>query len=116
MLLDTGCAVLPGMVSSLNNNISFLSLVLAALGLLLHRLSLVVGNRRCSLAAGRGLLIVVASLAAKCGPRTWVQQLWHTGLAAQRLVGSSQTRDRTCVPCIGRQIFTTELPGKSSFL
>ena len=80
MLLDTGCAVLPGMVSSLNNNISFLSLVLAALGLLLHRLSLVVGNRRCSLAAGRGLLAAVASLVARHGTGSracGLQELWH---------------------------------------
>ena len=38
------------------------------------------------------------------GSRAQAQQLWHTGLAAPRHVGSSRTRDRTCVPCIGRQI------------
>ena len=32
------------------------------------------------------------------------QQLWLTGLVAPRHVGSSQTRARTRVPCIGRQI------------
>ena len=31
-------------------------------------------------------------------------QLWLTGLVAPRHVGSSQTRARTRVPCIGRQI------------
>ena len=36
--------------------------------------------------------------------RTWAQSLWLTGLVALRPVWSSWTRDRTCVPCIGRQI------------
>ena len=42
-----------------------------------------------------------------CGaqaPDAQAQQLWLTGLVASRRVGSSQTRARTCVPCIGRQI------------
>ena len=30
--------------------------------------------------------------------------MWCTGLVALRHVGSSQTRARTCVPCIGRRI------------
>ena len=30
--------------------------------------------------------------------------VWPTGLAAPRHVGSSQTRDQTCVSCIDRQI------------
>ena len=30
--------------------------------------------------------------------------MWHVGLVAPRHVGSSQTRDRTRVPCIGRWI------------
>ena len=37
-------------------------------------------------------------------PDAQVQQLWLTGPVAPRHVGSSQTRARTCVPCIGRQI------------
>ena len=37
-----------------------------------------------------------------CG--TWAQQLWLTGLVAPRHVGSSRTRARTRVPCIGRRI------------
>ena len=37
-------------------------------------------------------------------PDTQAQQLWLTGPAAPRHVGSSQTRARTRVPCIGRQI------------
>ena len=42
-----------------------------------------------------------------CGaqaPDAQAQQLWLTGLVAPRHVGSSQTRGRTRVPCIGRQI------------
>ena len=38
------------------------------------------------------------------GSRAQAQQLWHTSLVAPRHVGSSQTRDRTRVPCIGRRI------------
>ena len=41
-----------------------------------------------------------------CGaqaPDAQAQQLWLTGLAAPRHVGSSQTRARTRVPCISRQ-------------
>ena len=37
-------------------------------------------------------------------PDAQAQQLWLTGLFAPRHVGSSQTRARTRVPCIGRQI------------
>ena len=42
-----------------------------------------------------------------CGaqaPDAQAQQLWLTGLVAPRHVGSSQTRARSRVPCIGRQI------------
>ena len=42
-----------------------------------------------------------------CGaqaPDAQAQQLWLSGLVAPRHVGSSQTRARTRVPCIGRQI------------
>ena len=42
------------------------------------------------------------------------QQLWPTGLAAPQHVGSSWTRDQTCVPCTGRRILnhctTREVP------
>ena len=38
------------------------------------------------------------------GSRAQAQWLWCTGLAASRHVGSSRTRARTRVPCIGRQI------------
>ena len=53
-----------------------------------------------------------------CGaqaPDAQAQQLWLTGLVAPRHVGSSQTRTRTRVPCIGRRILnhcaTREAPG-----
>ena len=32
--------------------------------------------------------------------------LWHMGSVVPRRVGSSQTRDGTCVPCLGRQILS----------
>ena len=56
-----------------------------------------------------------------CGaqaPDAQAQQLWFTGLVALRHVGSSQTRARTRVPCIGRQILnhcaTREAPEKGN--
>ena len=53
------------------------------------------------------------------GSRAEAQLLWRTGLVAPQLVGSSQTRARTRVPCIGRQILnhcaTREVP-KHNFL
>ena len=39
---------------------------------------------------------------SSCG--AWAQWLWPTGLVAPQHVGSSWTRDRTHVPCIGRRI------------
>ena len=45
-----------------------------------------------------------------------LQKPWPTGLAAPQHVGSSQTRDRTCVPCSSRQILncrtTREIQGQ----
>ena len=38
------------------------------------------------------------------GPRAQAQQPWSTGSVAPRHAGSSQTRARTPVPCIGRRI------------
>ena len=53
---------------------------------------------------------------SRCGaqaPDAQAQYLWLTGLVAPRHVGSSQTRARTRVPCIGRrQFLTTVPPGK----
>ena len=79
----------------------------------------------------RGLSLVVASgghSSSQCAglsccraqaPDAQAQQLWLTGPAALRHVGSSQTRARTRVPCIGRQILnhcaTREARKKSNF-
>ena len=52
-----------------------------------------------------GLLIAVASLVTEHRLKApGFQQLWYTGPASPRHVGSSKTRDQTCVPCIGRRI------------
>ena len=51
------------------------------------------------------LLTMVASLAAEQGSRVLgLQQLWPMGLAALHHMESSNTRDQTCLPCIGRWI------------
>ena len=74
------------------------------------RLSLVVASGGYSLVAVFGPLFAVASLVIEHG--LWAQGLqwvWlscGSALAALRLVGSSWTRDRTHVPCIGRWILT----------
>ena len=72
----------------------------------------------------RGLLTAVASLVVEHGLQVHgfsscsmrAQQLRRTGLVALWHVGSSQTRDRTRVRCIGRQILnhcaTREVPNK----
>ena len=67
-------------------------------------LSPVAGERGPLFIAVRGPLTVAASLC--CGaqaPDAQAQQLWLTGPVAPRHAGSSQTRARTRVPCIGRQ-------------
>ena len=51
------------------------------------------------------------------GSPAHVRPPWHTGLAAPWHTGSSWTRGRTRVPCIGRQkSLITALPGKSQYL
>ena len=62
------------------------------------------GKRGPLFIAVRGPLTIAASRCGAQAPDAQAQQLWHTGLAALRHVGSSQTRARTRVPCIGRQI------------
>ena len=50
---------------------------------------------------------------------TWAQYLWYLGLIALQHVDSSQTRDQTRVPCIGRQVlihWTTREVHHSIFL
>ena len=73
------------------------------------------GERGLLFVAVRGLLIAAASLVAEhglqahglqqlwlTGSRAQAQQLWLTGLVAPRHVGTSRTRARTHVPCIGK--------------
>ena len=94
------------------------------------------GKRGYPLVAACGLLIAVASLIAEQGlsgawtsvaadvgsvavaPGRWStgSEVWHLGLVALWPEGSSQTRDRTQVPCIGRQFLNLGPPGKSSVL
>ena len=52
------------------------------------------------------------------GSRAQAQQLWRMGLVAPWHVGSSLTRARTCVPCIGRWILNHCATGEAqgSFL
>ena len=58
--------------------------------------------------------VVAALHASTLDSRVWAQQLWCTALVAPRAVESSRTRDRTHVPCLGRQILipctTREVP------
>ena len=96
----------------------FIYLVLAVLGLCCCAWAFSsCGEQGLLFVAVCGLLIVVASLIAEhrlqahglqqlwlTGFRAQAQQLWLSGLVAPWHVGSSRTRDRTCVPCIGRQI------------
>ena len=51
-----------------------------------------------------GLLTVMFLLFPSMGSRAQIRQLWHTGLVTPKHVGSSWTRDRTTVSCIGRRI------------
>ena len=57
-----------------------------------------------SLVAERGLWGAQAQELQLMGSRLWAQQSWCMGLVAPWHGGSSQTRDRTHVLCIGRQI------------
>ena len=60
------------------------------------------------------LLIVGLLLLQSTGSRVCGLSLWLTDLVPSKHVGSSQTRDQTCVPCIARQILnswtTREVP------
>ena len=42
-------------------------------------------------------------LLQRTSSKSQAQQSWRSGVAAPQRVGSSQTRDRACVPCIGRR-------------
>ena len=90
-----------------------------------RRLSLVAVSRGYSLLRCVGFSLRWFLLLQSMGSRhagfsscsTRAQYLWLTGLVAPRHVGSSQTRTRTRVPCIGRRILnhcaTREVPGAS---
>ena len=71
-----------------------------------HRLSS--RGVRASVVVARGPQIARASVVVACG----LQQLWRTGLVAPQNAGSSRTRARTRIPCIGG-FLTTVPPGKS---
>ena len=69
-----------------------------------HRLSLVAASGGCSSLPCVGFSLWWLLLLWSTGSRAWAQQLWRRGLVAPWLVGSSRTRARTRVPCIGRRI------------
>ena len=51
-----------------------------------------------------GLLIAWLLLLLSTGSRAWARFLWCSGLVGLQHVESSRSRDRTHVPCVGRQI------------
>ena len=82
----------------------------------------------CVFIAAHGLALVAARegfslwwllLVWSTGSRAWAQLLWRVGLVAPQHVECSWTRDRTLVPCLGRQILnhwtTREVPVWSYF-
>ena len=97
-------------------NLFFIYLFLAVLGLrCCARVFSSCGERWLPFLAVRGLLIAVASLIVEHKLQArGLQQLWYTGLVVPRHMGSTRTRDRTRVPCIGRRILnhctTREVP------
>ena len=62
------------------------------------------GKRGPLFIAVRGPLTITASRCRAQAPDAQAQQLWLTGRVAPWHVGSSQTRARTRIPCIGRRI------------
>ena len=118
-------------------NYLFIYLFLAVLGLrFCARAFSSCGEQGPLFIAVRGPLTVTASLVVEhrlqmrrlsnCGSRAqqlWLvgsraqpQQLWCTGSVAPRHVGSSQTRARTRVPCIGRQTLNHCAPREAQFI
>ena len=72
----------------------------------LHRLSLVEAGKW-GLLTSCGAQVSQCSGFSCCGAQALegrLQELWRTGSVAPKHVESSQTRDRTYVPCISRQI------------
>ena len=68
-----------------------------------HGLSLVAASGGYSLLWYAGLPLPWPHPLQSTGSRAQAQQLWRTGPVAPRHVGSSRARDRTRVPCTGRQ-------------
>ena len=65
--------------------------------------SLAVESRELPLSAVRWLPTAVAAAVEEHRLSAQAQQLWHVGIVALQRVGSSQSRDRTHVPCTGRR-------------
>ena len=115
-------SVLKAFFSFLLNKSIYLFIWLRWVFVAVHGLSLVAVSRGYSSLRGAGFslrwLLLLWSTGSRhagfssCG--TWAQSLWRTGLVAPWHVGSSRTRARTRVPCIGRQILnhcaTREVP------
>ena len=79
----------------------------AARGLSLVTVSRGYSSLQCAGFSLRWLLLLWSTSSRRAGFSscgTGVQQLWRVGLVAPRHVGSSWTRARTRVPCIGRRI------------
>ena len=67
-------------------------------------LSLVVASGAALQSRSTGFSSLWLLLLRSMDSRAQAQSLWHTGFVAPRHVGSSRTRDRTCVLSISRQI------------
>ena len=86
------------------------SVVLYRLKTFTCRLSLGAASEGSSLCAGLSAqwLLLLWSMGCRCAGFSscspWAQLLWLEGLVAPQHVGSSQTREQTSVPCIGRWI------------
>ena len=77
----------------------------------MRQLSLVAVSGGCSLIAVGWLLLLLSIGSRRTGSAAVALQLWgadsavvHIDLVASQHVGSSRSRDRTRVPCIGRWI------------
>ena len=81
-----------------------------------HKLSLVLVRRVYSYLPSTASRSGGSSCCGAQAVGTQAQYLWCPGLVAPQHVGPSQTRDRTCVPCVGRWTLTTGKPAKFSQL
>ena len=90
---------------NVTHTFNFIYLFMAVLGLrFCARARFGYGKRGPLFIVVRGPLTIAASRCRAQAPDAQAQWLWLTGLVAPWHVGSSQTRARTCVPCIGRRI------------